>query len=187
MNKTLKELYESTAEEFLFGICMLQLPRCTPAPYIHIHYPDWSREKLDVVRETFRGGITLVSSRRPTGHHDMHLTTRETVTIQCPDESDTSVLRGPAWSAHLSAIEHEELTAFESQRGGFDGYLLLLQTPQWEFLTGIDDRNDWVYRRRRDTPTSRDAAPVGPPSSPLIWPLQNHLEVLRRAITKMKR
>ena len=50
------------------------------------------------------------------------------------------MLRGSAWNAHLAAVEHEAFMFFESQRAGFGGFVLLLQTSEWEFMAGVDDR-----------------------------------------------
>jgi hypothetical protein len=45
----LQDLYDATEEDLLFGIGLLDLPDQAPAPYIHVHYCGWSREKLEVV------------------------------------------------------------------------------------------------------------------------------------------
>jgi len=138
----MKELYESTAEDLLFGIGVLQMPGCRPAPYIHVHYRDWPREKLDVVRESFQSGIILVSARRKSGVHDVYIATRERAAVQCRENGKTSVLRCPAWNAHLESVEHKVFAFFERSKQAFGGFLLLLQTPEWEFMTGVDEIRD---------------------------------------------
>ena len=62
-HRILKTLYDATEEDLLYGVGLLALPDQEPAPFIHVHYRDWSREKLEIVRESFRGGLVLTFSR----------------------------------------------------------------------------------------------------------------------------
>ena len=139
MNNRLRELYESTEEDLLFGIGLLALPDREPAPFIQIFYRDWSREKLEIVRESFKSGLILVSAERKAGLHHFYIGTRETVALQQKRGEHTSVLRAPAWDAHLADVEEQALQLFEINRRSRRGFLLLLQTPEWEFLTAVDE------------------------------------------------
>ncbi len=96
MNNELEQLYENTAEDLRFGIGTLKLPNLRPAPIIQIHYRDWSRGKLDVIRQSFRGGVILVSGRRASGACDLYLATRERIGLQAKHDGHTSMLRAPA-------------------------------------------------------------------------------------------
>ncbi|MHC4093935.1 MAG: hypothetical protein ACYSVY_27295, partial [Planctomycetota bacterium] len=58
-SQDLERLYEATGEDLLFAIGQLLLPGNEAAPYVHIFYRDWPREKLEVVREAFRDGLVL--------------------------------------------------------------------------------------------------------------------------------
>lgn len=73
MNNDLTKLYESTEEDMSYGIGLIQLTDAEPAPFIHIHYRDWSREKLEVVRESFKDALILVSAERRPGQHYVYI------------------------------------------------------------------------------------------------------------------
>ena len=139
MNYSLRELYESTEEDMIFGVGLIQLPDAEPAPYIHVFYHDWSREKLEVVRESFKSGLILVSAERKPGLHHLYIGTRETIALQQTEGEHTSILRAPAWDAHLADVEEQAFRIFEINRKRHGGFLLLVQTPEWEFLTAVDD------------------------------------------------
>ncbi len=139
MNQKLQELYESTAEEIIFGVGEMCLPNCRPAPYIHIFYKDWSRTKLELVRGSFKNRLILVSAKRPDNTYDMFIATGEKITLRHCQKGHTSVLRAPAWSAHLDRVEAAAVDRFEVQRNQYGGFLLLVQTPEWEFVTAIND------------------------------------------------
>ena len=138
-SQDLGELYEATGEHLLFAIGALLVPGHEPAPYVHILYRDWSREKLEVVRQSFHQGLILASGKRPQGGHDLYISTRETISLQAEDGGHTSVLRAPAWDAHLPQVDEEAVQVFEANRRRTGGFVLLLQTPEWEFLTAVDD------------------------------------------------
>ncbi len=65
---------------------------------------------------------------------DQH-STRECVAVQATEGDHTSVLRAPDWDAHLEAIDEQVVRRFEADRRRLGGYLLLIQTPEWEFST----------------------------------------------------
>jgi hypothetical protein len=142
MSNTLEELYESTAEEFRYGIGTIGLPEFGVVPIIQLHYADWGREKLLVVREAFRQGLILVSGHRPTGQIDLYVSTRETITLQDQAQLQADVLRAPAWDAHLAKVDAVVAGQFEAERQRFGGFLLLVGCPAGEFLTGVDERRE---------------------------------------------
>jgi hypothetical protein len=139
MNHDLRKLYESTAEDLIYGVGLFQLPNAGPVPLIHIHYRGWSREKLEVVCESFKSGLILVSGRRKNGNQDLYIATREQIALHQKEGADTSILRAPAWDAHLAQVEEQAYAVFEAQRRRSGGFLLLVQTPAWECLTVVDD------------------------------------------------
>ena len=154
-SQDLDKLYEATAEDLLFAIGALLVPGQEPAPYVHIFYRDWPREKLQVVRESFRDGLILVSGKRSLGGHDLYIGTRETIALQADDGEHKSVLRAPAWDAHLADVNDEVVQVFEANRKWSGGFLLLLQTSEYEFLTAVDDAQGGVTIapiERRSTP-----------------------------------
>ncbi len=142
MRHSLRELYESTEEDMTFGVGLIQLPDAEPAPYIHVFYQDWSREKLEVVSESSKSGLILVSAERKPGLHHLYIGTRETIALQQTEGEHTSVLKAPAWDTHLADVEGQAFRQFEINRKRHGGFLLLLQTPEWEFLTAVEDPDD---------------------------------------------
>ena len=138
-HRILEDLYHATEEDLLYGIGLLALPDREPAPYIHIHYPDWTRRKLEVVRESFKVGLILTSMTRADGRRDLHLGTRQTISVQAEQDGHTSMLRAPAWDARLSQIDASVVGQFETDRQRYGGFLLLVQTPEWEFVTVVAD------------------------------------------------
>jgi hypothetical protein len=139
VNNTLHRLYEATAEDLLFGIGQLQVPDDRPVPYIHIHYANWSREKLDVVRESFPDGLILTAQQCPTGAYDVTIKTRHLVILKSERNGRTSLLRGPAWDARLEGVEPQAFRLFQSDRQRHGGFVVLVQTPEWEFMTVVDE------------------------------------------------
>jgi hypothetical protein len=135
----LQDLYDATEEDLLFGIGLLAQPDQAPAPYIQVHYRNWSREKLEVVRSSFHGGLVLVSGDRYDGRRDLHLSTRGKIVLQSERAGHMSVLRAPAWVARLEGIDRHVWQRFEADRHGYGGFILLVQTRQWEFLTVVDE------------------------------------------------
>jgi hypothetical protein len=139
MNNDLKQFYESTEEDLIYGIGLIQLVDAESTPFIYIHYRDWSREKLEVVRESFQGGLILVSAERKPGQHHVYIGTRETIAVQQAGDEHTSILRAPAWDAHLADVAGGAFRLFKAHRERRGGFLLLVQTAEWEFLTAVDD------------------------------------------------
>ena len=130
---SLGDLYRATEEDLLYGIGRLALPGQDLAPFIQIHYRDWSREKLEIVRESFRAGLNLVVGSAPDGACHVHVSTQERVAVHVEQGEHTSVLRAPAWDAHLTGIDEQVVHWFEIDRRRFGGFLLLMQTPEGEF------------------------------------------------------
>ncbi len=144
-HRILEDLYDATEEDLLYGVGLMALPDQEPAPFIHIHYRDWPRQKLEIVRESFRSGLVLTFTCQTEGTRDLHVSTRERVAVQAREGDHTSVLRAPAWDAHLEGIDGQVVRQFEADRRRLGGYLLLMQTPAWEFLTAVDDTCDSTH------------------------------------------
>ena len=144
-HRILESLYDATEEELLYGVGLLALPDQEPAPFIHIHYRDWSREKLEIVRESFREGLILTIGRSIAGVRDLHVSTRERIDIQTTQDGHTSVLRAPAWDARLEGIAEHVVQRFQTGWQRLCGFLLLMQTPVWEFLTAVNDTRDSTH------------------------------------------
>ena len=138
-NRDLEQLYEATAEDLLFAIGTMVVPGDPPSPYIHVFYRDWTREKFEVVREAFHGGLVLTVGKKTPGRGDLHIATRDVISLEAKEGGHTSVLRAPAWDAQLAEVEDQALRLFEAGRTRYGGFLLLLQTPEWEFLAGLDE------------------------------------------------
>lgn len=47
------------------------------------------------------------------------------------------MLRAPAWDANLERIDERVVCRFEADRRRYGGFLLLVQTPEWEFLVAV--------------------------------------------------
>jgi len=139
MNRTLQALYESTEEDILFAVGLIQLPGQSLTPYVHIHYPNWTHSQLAIVRNAFEDGLTLSVAAVSAGLGDIHLATCQRVTLRCDDGGQTSVLRGPAWSAQLEHIRADVVEAFALNRRRCGWCLVLLQTPAWQFTTTVLD------------------------------------------------
>ncbi len=139
MSRTLLDLYESTAEDFAFGLGELVIEHEQPTPYVQIFYQGWSREKLEAVRQLFMAGITLVSIKQPTGAYSVLIGTHQKASIATDETGSRRVLRAPAWTARLEHVDAEVLHGFENQRSKQRGFLLLLQTAEWEFLTAVTE------------------------------------------------
>ena len=169
-SQDLDKLYQATGEDLLFAIGALLVPGQEPAPYVHILSRDWPRQKLEVVRESFRDGLILVNGKRSRGGYDLYIGTRETIALQANDGGHTSVLRAPAWDAHLPEVNEEAVQLFEANLKRAGGFLLLVQTPEWEFLSDVDDDHGKttvgpIARRSMPMPTgnsSPQAAHNGP-------------------------
>ena len=138
-HRILEDLYDATEEDLLYGVGLLALPDQEPAPFIHIHYRDWPREQLEIVRESFRAGLVLTIGKPVGGVCSVHISTREYVAVQATEGDHTSVLRAPAWDAHLEGIAEQVVRRFEVDRRRYGGFLLLLQTRKLEFLTAVED------------------------------------------------
>ncbi len=135
----LKDVYRSTAEDLLFKIGSMQVANIPPAPLIEIRYADWNREKLEIVRDSLRKGLTLTEKPDASGRADFYLATVETITLQAKQAGHTSILRAPAWDARLVGIETSVVRIFNAQRKHHGGFLLLIEAPSCEFMTVVDD------------------------------------------------
>lgn len=158
MSNDLEKLYESSAEDMVFGIGLLRLPGTEPTPYVQVFYKDWTREKLEVVRESFKSGLILVSAERRPGVHHLFIGTREQIALQQERDGHTSVLHAPAWDAHLAGIEGPAFQAFEIHRRRCGGFLLVVQTPEWECLTAVEEAAD----RTEVGPVQKRSLPMPP-------------------------
>ena len=135
----LTQLHESTEEDMRFGVGTIMMPDGQPCPIINIHYADWSREKLEVVRESFMGGVILSSAERRPGVHDVYIGTRESIAIQQQVGEHTSILRAPAWDARLEGIEPAVLRQFDQAYSMLGRFLLILQTDRWAFEADVTE------------------------------------------------
>jgi hypothetical protein len=138
-HSSLNDLYDATEENLLYAVGLLAQDELEPVPIVCIHYTRWSREQLSVVRESCRDGLVLSITRRPDGLCDLHISTRQRLAIQTRDGEHTRVLNAPDWDAHLEAVNETVISQFEAGRQQVGGYLLLMQTPDWEFLTAVED------------------------------------------------
>ena len=143
--RILEDLYDATEEDLLYGVGLLALPDQVPAPFIHIHYRNWSREKLEAVRESFRAGLAVTIGKPVGGVCDLHISTCEQIGIQAEQDGHTSVLRAAAWDAHLEGIGEQVVRRFEADWQRLGGFVLLMQTPAWEFLAAVDDTCDSTH------------------------------------------
>ena len=156
----LDKLYEAISEDLLFGIGVM-LTETTSAPYIHIFYRDWTRQQLEVIRESFKGGLTLTLCSPKYGKCDLYLATREKIVLQADEDGHTSVLRGPAWDARLENVEASVVRQFEANRKCYGGFMLLIQTLEAEFpasVTDADGRTVVGTIRLRSLPTPSSGA-----------------------------
>ena len=135
----LSRLYNATEEDLRYGIGTLALADQPEMPVILVRYTRWSLEQLRVVRESFQEGVILVHGRRPDGSTDLYLGTRQTIQVQVQKDGHTSVLRAPAWDAHLAHVDSQVYGGFEAQRQQTGGFLLLMQAGAGEFLTVVDE------------------------------------------------
>ena len=62
--------------------------------------------------------------------------------MQATKDGQTSVLRAPAWDAHLARVDSQIFASFEAERQQTGGFLLLVQAKAGEFLSVIDDAKD---------------------------------------------
>ena len=138
-NRDLEQLDDATEEDLVFAVGTLMMPGGPEWPYLHIHYAVWTREKLTLVRNAFCGGLILVMRPGPGDRSDMYLATRERVSIQVDYSGQTSVLRAPAWDARLEGVETAAMGWFLASRAAVGGYIVVLQTPDWEFLATHHD------------------------------------------------
>lgn len=120
------------------------MPGRRPVPFIQIHYHSWSREKLEIVSESFRAGLVLTIGRPVGGFCDLHISTREQIDIRVNQDGHTSVLRAPAWDANLGGIDEQLVRRFEAERQRHGGFLLLMQTGESMFLAIVEDASDRI-------------------------------------------
>ena len=138
-NEHLEDLYRATVEDMQFAIGLLVLPDGGTAPYIHIHCRNWTRGMLEVVRESFTDSLILVNGKRNHGKHDLVLGTCEQIALQARESGHTFVLRAPAWDARLAVVDETAVDQFEAKRARCGSFVVLVQTPEWEFLTTVYD------------------------------------------------
>jgi hypothetical protein len=93
---------------------------------------------LEVIRESFREGLRLTDIKNASRTVGLCLATRQQVAIQADEGSHTSLLRGPAWDAQLSNIDPAIVRRFQADRARLGGFVLLVQTPEWEFLNALE-------------------------------------------------
>jgi len=55
----LKAMYEASEQDLLYGIGLVGVEGALPVPMIQCFYRGWSRDMLQVVAETLRGGVEL--------------------------------------------------------------------------------------------------------------------------------
>lgn len=100
--------------------------------------------QLEIVRESFKGGLTLTFGELRQGKCDLYLAIREKIAIQADEDGHTSVLRAPAWGARLENIEASVVGQFVANRSRHGGFMLLIRAVDWEFLTSDGDSADRV-------------------------------------------
>lgn len=156
----LRELYEAAAEDVVFGMGFMPVSEGQSAPYLHSFYRDWSREMLEVVRESFGSGLTLVASEHTAGRINVFVATRERVAVHGFHDGETTILRAAAWDAQLSDVDATAFRVFDDKRVRQGRYLVQMQTPEWEFLTGVNVNDPTVVRAilRRTLPMPPTAA-----------------------------
>ncbi len=138
-NRDLQSLYDTTEEDFRYGIGLMAIPGRGPVPLIGVHYSDWPGDKLAIIRQSFHGGIVLSTKAKPDGDFDVHLATRQKIVIRSEHNGHTSVLRAPTWNAHLTGVDAKVVGRFEDGCRSRGGFFLLLQAGAWEFTTLVND------------------------------------------------
>ena len=174
-NKVLDALHQSTEDDRRFAIGAVVLSDCGLVPIIHIRYCDQNRVKLEAERNSFTDGVIFVNRKRHDGTYHLFIGARERVAMQSEENGHKSVLRTPAWDAQLPGVDASVVREFEANRPRYGGFLLLVQTPEWEFLTvvGVNDGSATVGpitdRRPSTTPAAipnvGGAMPVAEPGT----------------------
>lgn len=134
----LRDLYQAAAEDVVFGMGLMPVSAAQSAPYFHFFYRDWAREMLEIVGESFGAGLTLAASERTPGRLDIFVATRERVAVHGFRDGETTILRAAAWDAQLSDVDAQAFRRFDGERIRNGRYLVLMQTPEWEFLTSVN-------------------------------------------------
>jgi hypothetical protein len=70
------------------------------------------------------------------------MSTRDWFGIHQAESENTPAFRPAAWDAHLPDVKDRAFQSFDANPQRYGGFLLLVQTPEWEFLTGVDDVED---------------------------------------------
>lgn len=138
-NRDLQSLYDATEEDLRYGIGLLAVEGRGPVPLIGVHYRNWPREKLELIRESFREGIELAAKTNAGAALDLHLATRQKIVVRSQQDGHTNVIRAPAWDALLTGVDPQVLQRFEDGRRMCGGFLLLVQAEEWEFTTIVHD------------------------------------------------
>ena len=171
-NKHLEDLYQGTEEDMQFALGLLELPGLQPRPYIHIHYRNWTRQMLEVVRASFTNGLILESGKRKQGQYDLFLGTCDRIALQATENGPTSVLRAPTWDAQLADVDGAAVERFKANRARCGSFVLLVQTPEWEFLTTVHDPRGTAVTG----PIQRRIMPVPMPSAGPSGPVRQKWE-----------
>ncbi len=66
-NRDLQSLYDTTEEDFRYGIGLMAIPGRGPVPLIGVHYSDWPRDKLEMIRLSLHEGIVLSENAKGDG------------------------------------------------------------------------------------------------------------------------
>jgi hypothetical protein len=130
-------MYEATTADLLFGMGGLMLDDGMRAPIIQVHYSSWTRDMLDLVRDTFAGGIEIRAEQQSAGRADVVLARRQLITIGARTAETTDALRAPAWDARLRSIDLAVIGAFEFERHASGGFLRIVRSHEWEFLASV--------------------------------------------------
>ena len=91
------------------------------------------------MRQSFHEGIVLSKKANGVDGFEVHLATRQKIVVRSDHHGHTSVLRAPAWNAHLGCVDPEVVQRFEDGRRKCGGFLLLMQAGEWEFTTLVND------------------------------------------------
>ncbi len=134
----LEMLYEATSEDMLFAIGVVREAGFL-IPRIHIFYHDWNRQQLELVRETFKGGLCLAKGELKQRIQNLYLSTKDRISLQSKDDGQTTILRAPAWDAWLSGVEEHVLCMFGDERRQHGGFTLEIQAMEWGFQCSVRD------------------------------------------------
>ncbi|UCG15417.1 MAG: hypothetical protein JSV19_08975 [Phycisphaerales bacterium] len=95
-----------------------------------------------MVRKSFADGLIPASGKCRDGKYDLLVGTRKQVALQAEENGHASVPRASAWDARVPGVDAPVVPEFEAIRRRYGGFPVLIQTPEWEFLTVADDADD---------------------------------------------